>query len=86
MEAAGIENCTIHDLGHTFASHLAMKGVDLYTIAKLLGHSDIKMTQRYAHLAPDHKKITVNMLDYEGQDKPTGAERVDSGEAISVNL
>ncbi len=63
-EVAGIENCTIHDLRHTFASHLAMKGVDLYTIAKLLGHSDIKMTQRYAHLAPDHKSIAVNMLDF----------------------
>jgi integrase len=70
--AAGIENCTIHDLRHTFASHLAMKGVDLYTIAKLLGHSDIKMTQRYAHLAPDHKSIAVGLLNFEDPEKRSG--------------
>ena len=62
LQMAGIENCTLHDLRHTFASHLAMKGIDLYTISQLLGHADIKMTQRYAHLAPNHEKIAVNMI------------------------
>jgi len=40
-----------HDLRHTYASYLASSGkVDIYTLKELLGHSDIKMTQRYAHL------------------------------------
>lgn len=52
VKRAKIEDFHFHDLRHTFASDLVMKGVDLYTISKLLGHSTIEMTQRYAHLAP----------------------------------
>jgi site-specific recombinase XerD len=47
---------------HTFASRLVMAGVDLYTVSRLLGHSDIKMTMRYAHLAPDYLKTAVQFL------------------------
>ncbi len=42
-----------HALRHTFASHFVMKGGNILTLQKILGHSDIKMTLRYAHLAPD---------------------------------
>jgi integrase len=50
---AGIENFTkLHTLRHTFASHLVMSGVDLPTVKKLMGHSDIQTTMIYAHLAP----------------------------------
>ena len=51
---AGIDNFHINDLRHTFASWLVMDGVPLYEVSKLLRHSSIKMTERYAHLAPDH--------------------------------
>jgi integrase len=62
---AGIENLTkIHSLRHTFASHLVMKGVDLPTVMKLMGHSDIQTTMIYAHLAPDHLAGAVNKLDF----------------------
>ncbi len=46
-----------------FASHLVMNGVDLMTVKELLGHKDIKMTMRYAHLSPDHKRIAVQKLE-----------------------
>jgi site-specific recombinase XerD len=45
---------TLHTLRHTFASKLVKAGISLYEVAVLLGHSDPKTTQRYAHLAPSH--------------------------------
>ena len=67
LKRAGIDrHVRFHDLRHTFASHLIMKGVDLRTVAKLMGHRDIEMTMRYAHLAPDHLQAAVDALDTRG--------------------
>jgi site-specific recombinase XerD len=61
LEQIGLEG-DVHKLRHTFASSLAMKGVDLGSIRDLLGHTDIATTQRYAHLAPDHLRKAVRAL------------------------
>jgi integrase len=63
LKEAGIEGFVFHDLRHTFASHLVMAGVDLMTVKEFLGHADIKMTMRYAHLAPDYKRAAISRLD-----------------------
>ena len=60
---ASLEGFRFHDLRHSFASKLAMKGVDLYTIKEFLGHASIETTQRYAHLAPDHKTRAISLLN-----------------------
>ncbi len=62
-EKAEIEDFTkVHTLRHTFASHLVMAGVDLPTVQKLMGHSDIETTMIYSHLSPEHLSSAVNKL------------------------
>jgi integrase len=60
LKLSGIEDFRFHDLRHTFASWYMMNGGDLYELAKILGHSNIKMTERYAKLAKTHIAKTGN--------------------------
>lgn len=62
IEKAKLKNYTWHCNRHTFASRLVMAGVDIRTVAQLMGHSTIQMTMRYAHLAPEHTQAAVDRL------------------------
>lgn len=63
LKDADIQGFRFHDLRHTFASKLVIKGAPLYMVQKLLGHSTLEMTMRYAHLSPESTAQAVALLD-----------------------
>lgn len=66
----GWDRLGFHELRHTFASHLVMKGAPLKAVQELLGHATIELTLRYAHLSPEVKKECIMLLS----DAPSGSE------------
>ena len=73
MKRTGIEDFRFHDLRHTFGSHYVMNGGDLLSLKEILGHSNMKMVERYAHLAAAHKRKQINGLN--GKFSGQAAER-----------
>lgn len=60
---AGLKGVGWHTLRHTYASWLVMRGVPLRVVQQYMGHASIKMTERYAHLAPDFGHASIALLD-----------------------
>lgn len=64
IKKAGIQkHITFHTARHTYATMLLTLGVDLYTVSKLLGHTSIKHTQRYAKIISQKKDDAVRLID-----------------------
>jgi integrase len=63
LDRAGIKDFHFHDLRHTFASQMIMRGASLKEVQEILGHKTMTMTLRYAHLSQEHKKKAVNLLN-----------------------
>jgi integrase len=74
LEEAKIEGYTWHCNRHTFASRLVMAGVDLRTVAELLGHRTLQMVMRYSHLAPEHQVSAVERLVKTGKRRDTKSD------------
>jgi site-specific recombinase XerD len=64
---AGLPDIHLHDLRHTAASHLIMSGVDIRTLADILGHRTLQMVQRYTHLLHDHKLAAIDKIGLLGR-------------------
>jgi integrase len=62
LKRAKVQNLKWHDMRHDFASQLVMQGVDILTVKKLMCHTDLKMTQIYAHLSPQHINLATEKL------------------------
>lgn len=61
-QAAGIKDFHFHDLRHTFCSNLLLSGADLKDVKEMIGHADIGMTDRYAHLTLDRMLLRQKSL------------------------
>ena len=69
LSASGCHRVRFHDLRHTFASHFMMAGGNILSLRDLLGHHDIKVTQKYAHLAPDHLAAEAARVSFQPRAK-----------------
>ena len=64
LKSANIRSIRFHDLRHTFASHFIMKGGSIFNLQKILGHTSINMTMKYAHLSNDYLKSAVQIIQF----------------------
>jgi integrase len=80
LKRAGLKRITWHDLRHTFASRLVMRGASLKAVQELLGHASITTTMRYAHLAPGHLRSTIALLAYGSLTAPDAREAAETAE------
>jgi integrase len=64
---AGIENFTLYGLRHSAASYLIMHGVDIRTVAEIMGHRNISQTMRYTHFLDAHKIVAIGAIDKLGR-------------------
>jgi integrase len=71
-KACGCPDVTLHILRHTCASRLVQEGVPIFTVSKWLGHSSVKVTERYAKLAPDSLRGALGALARFGTTNATG--------------
>lgn len=85
LRKSGIPVCRFHDLRHTFATTLVMKGVDLVTLQELLGHKSILMTKRYFRPTPEQKKKAVESLDFKPDNPTTITKKSDSNQLVNVS-
>jgi len=67
LERAGIRKITFHVLRHTYASQFMMNGGNQYDLQKILGHTKFEMTQKYAHLSPQHLRTAANNVRFSAE-------------------
>ena len=70
MGAKGDRELVLHALRHTCATRMVQAGVDLYTVKEVLGHSSIRVTERYAHLSPNRLRAAIDALEPERLSEP----------------
>ena len=75
----------LYDLRHTWATRAAMSGIDLVTLAAMLGHSKINMVMRYAHPTDQHQKSAAEKLEQFNQEREMEELKAEGAEATTVS-
>jgi integrase len=73
LKKAGLDKIRFHDLRHTFASQFMMKSGNIYDLQKLLGHTKVEMTMKYAHLTNDHMQKAGNTVRFSAHGDQSGS-------------
>jgi integrase len=81
---ARVRPIRFHDLRHTFASNFMMCGGNIYDLQRILGHSTIKMTERYSHLSPEHLAGKTEILGYGAGLPATSAKVFDLADRVKA--
>jgi integrase len=81
--SVNVSDFRFHDLRHTAASWMRMKGADIHTVALILGHKDLRMAARYQHLSPAFLSDAVKLLDGAYAEAPERLESAKDGESSS---
>ena len=79
VKKSGLDGLRFHDLRHTFATRLVQAGVDVLAVQKMMGHSSLSMTVRYAHHYPESLRPSVRALDICYKSATFGARLTESG-------
>jgi integrase len=80
--SVNVSDFRFHDLRHTAASWMRMKGADIHTVALILGHKDLRMAARYQHLSPAFLSDAVKLLDGAYSESPGEPEKDPSSDSI----
>lgn len=86
LNKAGIRHIRFHDLRHTFASQFMMNGGNIYDLRAILGHTDVTMTMRYAHLSHDHLKQASQKVRFSFDGEKSNSPQIAHAESGSLNL
>ena len=78
LEPSRVAPFRLYDLRHTWATRMAMAGVDLVTLAAMLGHSRIQMVLRYAHPTEEHQFAAMEKRSVSWQSKRSGERRTNN--------
>ena len=72
LERAGVRRITFHVLRHTYASQYMQNGGNIYDLQKILGHTSVTMTMKYAHLSPQHLRKAVDTVRFSAEGNYSG--------------
>lgn len=82
VRRAGLPWFRLYDLRHTFATRAVQSGMDLPTLAKILGHAKLNMVLRYAHPTPEHQRLAISKMEqYLGENRLQSHEKSHESQA-----